>query len=326
MKQRDRSIDLMKSILTIQMIIAHIIFFFKKNGTMSSFGTYTNLIAFSGFMFTFGYVCNKAYISKYSPNLKKRLLKRFILTIIAYYISGISYTILISRTFNLETLIKIIFFQEIPKYSEFLLSFAFMYPLIYIFNKTFKKLKDKYYLILSFISVSLTLLNYHFVKIPLIGIFIGTTSFASFPIIQYSSYFLAGEYLASKNKILDKNILLISSIGFILFITYLLTFKHLPERFPPSMFWIVGGYFFVYTYFILSKCLIKYINKCKYLLSIGANSLSYLVISNIVIFTSFNILSRLKTYNLLIIIIVFILCLAYSYIYINILNILKRVR
>ena len=51
MKQRDKSIDLMKSILVVQMIIAHITFFFSRKGQMSLLGIYTNLVAFSGFMF-----------------------------------------------------------------------------------------------------------------------------------------------------------------------------------------------------------------------------------------------------------------------------------
>ncbi len=65
MRNRDTSIDTMKSILIIFMILAHIIQFFPvwwwKTEHISN---YVNLTTFSGFMFTFGYVCYKAYIGK----------------------------------------------------------------------------------------------------------------------------------------------------------------------------------------------------------------------------------------------------------------------
>lgn len=64
MKQRDKALDLMKSILVVQMIIAHITYFFCKEGQVSLIGLYTNLIVFSGFMFTFGYVCYKLILLK----------------------------------------------------------------------------------------------------------------------------------------------------------------------------------------------------------------------------------------------------------------------
>ena len=327
MKQRNKALDLMKSILVVQMIIAHITYFFCKEGQVSLIGLYTNLIVFSGFMFTFGYVCYKAYLAKDNINLKERLIKRFIITIFAYYISGIAYTVLIEKTFDLNILIKILSLQKIPKYSEFLLSFAFTYPLIYIFSKLSKKLTNIHYLILALLSLAFTFIDYSLIKIPLIGVFIGTSSFASFPVIQYSSYFLAGEYLAKEDKVIDKTILGISILGFILFIGYIFAFKDLPKRFPPSLFWIIGGYLFVYTYFILSENLVNLL-KTKLILSIGTNSLIYLVVSNLIIFTCYNILSRLDItftgiYQLILILTIFLLCLTCSYLYINILNKLK---
>lgn len=328
MKERDKALDLMKSMLVVQMIIAHVTYFFCKEGQMSPFGIYTNLVAFSGFMFTFGYVCYKAYLTKDNINLKRRLTKRFIITIIAYYIFGVAYTVLIEKTFDLDILIKILSLQKIAKYSEFLLSFAFTYPLIYIFSKLSKKLTNIHYLILALLSLAFTFIDYSFIKIPLIGVFIGTSSFAAFPIIQYSSYFLAGEYLAKEDKVIDKTILGISILGFILFIGYIFAFKDLPKRFPPSLFWIIGGYLFVYTYFILSKYLANYFKETNLILPIGTNSLIYLVVSNLIIFTCHNILSKLDItftgiYQSLILIVIVLLSFTASYLCISILNKLK---
>ena len=92
-KGRNISIDLFKGILIILMIISHILqlLFFSKNELL--FNKFVNLITFSGFMFSFGYVTYFAYISKDIDKLtfRKKMIKRFIITMIAFYISSFAY-------------------------------------------------------------------------------------------------------------------------------------------------------------------------------------------------------------------------------------------
>lgn len=59
--KRDNKIDVLKGILTVLMIVAHIFQFFSTNLLLDKFGKYVNLTTFSGFMFCFGYVCYIAY-------------------------------------------------------------------------------------------------------------------------------------------------------------------------------------------------------------------------------------------------------------------------
>lgn len=270
MKERDRSIDLMKTILVIFMIMAHVIQFFPSVKIAHIFSVYVNLTTFSGFMFSFGFVCYKAYIKNDNKKrVGKRLLFGFIKTICAYYISGIAYTILITKNFTLKSIIDVLVFKCIPGYSEFLLSFALIYPLMYISINFFKKMNNVHYFIMAGISLILTLIDYNVIKNSILGALIGTNTFACFPIIQYMSYFLAGMYLASNNKVVEKYMVIISCLGSIGFISYCFYFGQIPKRFPPSAAWIMGGYLFVYIYFIVSKKSLCYLNKINCVFEIG---------------------------------------------------------
>lgn len=297
MKNRDMSIDLMKSILVIFMIIAHIIQFFPSGSLANLFSEYVNLTTFSGFMFTFGYVCYKAYVVKAGNGLLKRLMKGFIRTLCAYYVSGIAHTILIENEFSAETMFDIIVFERIPNYSEFLLSFAFSYFLIYIWAKFGKKMMEVHYVLITILSLLLTYINYDAVNIPLLRVLFGAdNTYVCFPILQYMSFFIAGIYLASKDKVFDKKIMLLSCIGFMVFCLFFVENHIFPRRFPPTLEWIVGGYLFVYIYYILCKKFSDCFVKKQILYTIGANSLVFLVISNIVIFMFYRCISERYVY------------------------------
>ena len=287
-KERDHSIDGMKGTLVALMILAHIIQFFTGNKYLQQLSFYANLTTFSGFMFTFGYVCYDAYISRDMPTsvLGKKLGRNFLKTMGAYYISAIANAILTTNDFSLSMLGKILLLRHTPAFSEFLPSFAFIYVLIFILRPLLKKASGPWIGIFSVISLLATFINYNSIKSPVLGILIGTTDFPCFPIIQYSAYFLVGMYLASEKKV-NMLLYIVSALGTIAFIAYYRYFSHAPNRFPPSILWIIGGGFFVLLYFVLWKKLFKNTpppEKLPVLCIIGKNTLLYLVFSNVVIF------------------------------------------
>ena len=293
-KQRNYSLDYMKAILVILMILAHciqLIFNNSNSPNIISFlllkiSLFVNITTFSSFLFMFGYVFQIAYLSNYETT-KVKLLKNAWNTLITYYLCAISITILEKKQFNLTDLLNIIVFNNVIKYSEFLLAFTFIGFISVIFGKqiiyatsTLKKL------ILS----SSVLLFFTFIipyeKIPIqLGIFIGTTKFSSFPVFLYLPYFLLGVYLSKNNILFNKNILFFVSILSAFFISYIIINHNLPERFPPSFFWISGSFLYSYTlylfcYFISRR--IKHHN--RFILAMGSNTLFLLLFSNIIIF------------------------------------------
>lgn len=247
---------------------------------------FINLITFSGFMFCFGYVSNIVYLKKTDNNIiKKKLFKNFIKILIGFYISGISYIILVENKFSILELIKVIFLFKIPGYSEFLITFAILNLVILAFLKQINYLLEnkKVLILIIIISILSTFIPYQLVKFNQLGLFIGNNKFSCFPLLQYSSYFLIGAYF-SRYKLKYNFKVLFGSLTFlILFILYVLVCKKLPNRFPPEALWILGGSFFIYMYYLISSFLsIRIKNNSIYFL--GENSLDFLILSNIFLF------------------------------------------
>jgi TM2 domain-containing membrane protein YozV len=68
----------------------------------------------------------------------------------------------------------------------------------------------------------------------------------------------------------------------------------LPNRFAPSLFWIVGSAFFLYIYFLVSNLLAAKLKKIELLEKPGKNVLFYLLVSNIFIFAIHSIYSNMS--------------------------------
>ena len=287
--RRDESMDLMKTVLVVFMIIAHVIQFFPCGRVAHIFSDYVNLTMFSGFMFSFGYSCNVAYLScKADKKLWKRLMRKMVKTILVFYCSAIAYTYFVANSLNLQSLLRIVMFRTIPGYSEFIVSFAVVYPLVFLLAKTHDIWKTSTCLvILVGVSLLLTQMDYGKISTPILGTVIGISSMPSFPVLLYLSYFVGGIYFSKTQKILNYPILFFSFVGTLLFLFYCLKTSSLPERFPPSFTWIVGGYGPVYTYFIVSKK-VKKTGWSRALSVPGRNSLIFLLISNSLIFLSFS--------------------------------------
>ncbi len=308
---KDLAIDKLKGILVILMILSHIYEykFFPIKFISNFLTTYINLITFSGFMFCFGYVCYISYINKNikTNQLRKKLLSNFFKLLIVYYISSIMYLLLVDNNFSIQSILKIILFIKLGMFSEFLLSFAFIYIFILLFYPFFKHINNNKIILLIIISLLSSFIyipscNYH-----LIGVFFSIKKIFSFPIIQYSSFFLIGIYFAKNNIIYNNKIMLISIIGTISYMLYFAINHNLPSRFPPSLFWITGSFFFIYINYLFCK---KDKNKNTVLELIGNNSLLCLLISNIIIFITkrISIIFNIQNYNLIINFFLILLC------------------
>lgn len=221
------------------------------------------------------------------------MIRNFIKTLIAYYISAFGYWIFVEKTISYGNFFKILFLNKIEGYSEFLLSFAFMYILIFLFNRYLVKLRKRQFVELIIFSYISILIGKH-IRLPntIFEIVLGGNSiYCLFPILQYSSYFYIG-YFFSKRKILfDKRITFFALISFFSFSIYYIMFGKMPNRFPPSIFWILGGYFPIYTYYIFVK-MFNFQFIFSKLSNIGSNSLIYLVVSNLVIFVARDVLEK----------------------------------
>ncbi len=297
---RARRIDILKGILTIQMILAHCIQFyvdFGKDRTALLISEYINLTTFSGFLFCFGYASCLAYFSKEWREASGRLMKNVLRLLAGYYLSGFCYVIFVEKIpLRLDLVLEILLFGRLAKWSEFLFSFALIMLLECIFFPLFTG-KYKWSLpALTIISVLTCLLSYREAGsivignasgASIIGSLIGGTGGTYFPVIPYSLYFLAGIWFARRQFGFKKSILAIACIGTIWHtIDYVWISGQQPSRFPLSFSYLVGAAFYIYLYYLIATAMEKREETriVCYLGNVGRSSLFYLLLSNLIIF------------------------------------------
>ncbi|MFC5452167.1 acyltransferase family protein [Paenibacillus aestuarii] len=291
MRQRDQVIDVFKGLLVLGMVYTHILQFFchfDKHHLAEVFQNYVNIITFSGFVFSFGFVCQKAYYNKSFQAASGKMALNGLKTLVAFYISGSYFRILIdNKRFEWDTFRQILILQDIPGWSEFLISFTLYIFVGLVFFKPFQLLVEKkwvFWLVLALCLVT-TYMNYSKITINQIGLLIGTKQFASFPIVQYMPFYLIGMYLARYGVKSHLGILIGATVSTVVAAVFFMKKGKLPGRFPPSLEWILAPSLFLYIYYLAARRFefVSYLRKP--LTFLGRNVLIYLLLSNIFIFT-----------------------------------------
>ena len=289
---RDISLDILKGILTFFVISTHMVSFFPfrpytyvSARLINIYVVYTCLMTFSAFMLILGYMCYKAYISRNLPGklLAKKLLKNFVKTMLTYFASAIAYVFFIKQDLTASVLRDILLFRYVVEYSEFILSFAAIYIVVFLFAGPLGRLTKPAWIVLVLMSLASTFIPYERVREPLLAVFTGSTLFSSFSIFQYFCYFITGVYFAKSGMRYNKWLMLLCAVGTLGFIAWRIVFHDYPSRFPPSLLWICGGFLFVYCAFIFCRHIP--VNAVTKLLAVmGRDSLYYMLFSNIVLF------------------------------------------
>jgi len=78
---------------------------------------------------------------------------------------------------------------------------------------------------------------------------------------------------------------LVALLGSSLFAGYYLSHQSMPTEFRPSIYWLVGSYGMLYAYYLTAHWLDRQGRPVEWLLSIGHNTLVYLLLSNVILFT-----------------------------------------
>ncbi|MBI2729912.1 MAG: hypothetical protein HYX40_04030 [Sphingobacteriales bacterium] len=298
---RDTTINYFKALLILGMVFSHSLQVLSaKTGCAFYFCTYINLITLPGFLFSFGYIYQYIYAGekinfRFGFNKSKNIL-------FGFYFSAITWKVIAAHSFSLYSLPGILLLLSIPPYSEFLVTLFLAGAVFFVFKKQLTAIVNSS--LKTFIAILLLLLlsllpffigspAYHFNILEkqvttnfYFGIFFGSGG-RYYPLISYFIYFIMGMWF-QKNKIVFSRKLIAMAIGgTLVFFIYLWWFAKLPDRFPPSIPWLLGPLSFIYLYYLLSgKIKNKFI--CSVLNPIGDNTLVYLLMSNLFIFSATN--------------------------------------
>ena len=128
-----------------------------------------------------------------------------------------------------------------------------------------------------------------------LALLIGSCDYITFPVLQYGVFFAAGVLFCKKKIKWNVWILLGTVLAGIPCIVAIIKTGMLPERFPPSLWFVGGGCALVYGYYILSLGIACYLEK------VGKASLYYLLLSNLLIFalasSAFSFRSEMYAYT-----------------------------
>ncbi len=289
-KQRDGSIDIFKGLLVVGMVCAHVMQFYSDVRLYPASGIMidaANIITFSGFVFSFGYVTQLAYYSKPLKQVYRNMLITALKTLIAFYISGICYRMFLdSRTLDWGLVKSIVALEDIPGWSEFLVSFSIIMAAgIALFKPLCWLIERKPMLwIAAALLLLATFIDYGSVTINQLGLLIGTRNFAAFPVLQYFPFYLIGMYFAKYKVGWNWRVLAVSIAATGIFALYWIIDGHMPSRFPPSIYWILSPCVLLYGYYMLSRLLDRLRAYTGFLRFMGSHVLFYLLLSNMMIF------------------------------------------
>lgn len=294
MKTRDQVPDFVKGLLVVGMVLCHVYQFFVPldlHQGANYVTWYVNAVTFSGFVACFGYTNNLIYYSKEWKGVRKKMLIGAGKMVLAFYISGIAFRVFVSnQPIKWEMISKIIRLRDIPGWSEFILSFAFLLLLGNVGFRFFVYMKEHKYLhlLLAILLLITTALPYERINENIVGVLIGTRSFAAFPILQYLPYYLLGMYVQEHGIGFRWKAFIVSLLASMYGFSYLLLHDgNLPERFPPSLEWILLPALAIYLYYLVARWISSLTPRgIAPILELGKNSMFYLLISNILIFAA----------------------------------------
>lgn len=285
--KRNPALDRMKGFLVIGMVLSHTLNFYPvfPFSFCSAFSTYISTMTFPGFLFVLGYVSQIAYFSKERSAVSRRILSGFFKSLAAFYICGIAFTLFMQKNFSIQAILDKIFLRELPSYSEFLLSFALLYLVMYLFFPFIKTMSGRAIAILSIFSLCMTFFPYHLVTHPFPGSIFGSNTLCTFPLIPYGIYFLMGIYFCRRKIVFHRLLYPAALFAALCFAAYHLILQRSPVLFPPTFIRVLGTTGIVYTYYLLAqKSFGRYGDAA--LTFIGKHTLAILVIHNLLLFSS----------------------------------------
>ena len=287
---RNHAIDLMKGLLVIAMILSHIqAGLYLPMPWLEPWRWVIQLVAFSGFMFAFGYTTCKAYLDR--PVLPWRhMLITLLKILIAYLLTAFAYGFFNDHQLSVKFMLSVIRFDTLARNGEFLLTYIVILILLLIIPGFFRFVVRKQALFWPLVGVLLltTFIDYSRIHSAFLSIFIGIKTMPSFPVVQYMPLYLFGVYFARRNirfswKYLAGSLLALAA--FLVAQAY-----GWVSRFPPTLLWIIGSMGIVYLCFLISFPLTHLNFLGKPLMEIGKHTLYWLVMSNLFIDVMYGVL------------------------------------
>ena len=291
---RNREIDWGKGVLIAAMALCHVLQFFgriDKDPAQYWIAFAINATAFSAFTFAYGRSVQLAYLDKPFRAVWLKMLRSALRAYAAFVISGVGYRVLVEgKDFSFPVVRQVATLKAFPGWSEFLISFALYGAAALVLFPVWKKLLESKiaFWIVWALSFAAVLVPYERIGNVRVAMLIGGTQFAFFPILQYLPYFLMGMYI-SKYGMRKRGLWILGAAALTGAGLARTLIAGEPSRFPPSIWWILLAWLPIAAAHAALSALANRTGErtaraLSPIASMGANSLYYLLASNLTIF------------------------------------------
>ena len=283
---RAADLDLFKTMLVWGMITAHCIqlLAFRSQAAALVVSEVVNLITFSGFMFAFGWGLG---LSRGTPKTWGARLKPVLLLGLATWVSEFAFMALVDKArFTPELIWNILSFSRLYGWSEFLASFFVLYLVIAVARPALISIGERWYLlvpaVLACFAATWIVVSR---DIPLLATIVGTTNFASFPLLPYLPWFLLGIFYARNPSHPHAADWVLAATATGLCALWTGYYGEYPGRFPPTILWVAGPALLLLLYVVIARFVARRIRIPPVVLGTGRHVLAALLVSNLIIFS-----------------------------------------
>lgn len=284
---RAADLDLLKTLLVVGMIGAHVIqlLIFRARPEAAIFAEYINLVSFSGFLFAFGIGLGLPKPEGRKRSLPERLRPSLVL-LLAVYASSFGFALLVDRKpLNPELALDVLTMRRLFGWSEFLATFFVLSLLTQFARPTLLAIGRNPWLLLAATAVCLATTFYTTDAIfPLLPTLVSHTGFANFPLLPYLPWFLVGIWYGGHPVRAWHFVPALAITGVLYWVT--IQSGQFPNRFPPTILWIVGPAAILLAYLALCRLAAARLSIPAVLLTPGRHVLSFLVLSNLGFFAT----------------------------------------
>jgi hypothetical protein len=282
---RAADLDLFKTVLVWGMITAHCIqlLAFRPKPAAMVISDVVNLITFSGFMFAFGWGLG---LSRGARKSWWARLYPVVLLGLATWVSEFAFMALVDKAkFDGALIYNILTFSRLYGWSEFLASFFVLYAIIAVARPWLIAIGERWYLMVP-AAIACLAATWIVVSgdIPLLATIVGTTNFASFPIVPYLPWFLLGIFYARNPEHPRAADWVLAAVATGLCALWTAYYGEYPGRFPPTVLWIVGPALILMLYLVVARFVGRRVRIPRVLLGTGRHVLAALLVSNLIIF------------------------------------------
>lgn len=288
-RHRDATIDVFKGLLTLLMIAAHVIQLLGSSGhAAEALSLAANLTCFPAFVFCFGFAVHRAYLNPSSRGRNQRIAATILKILGAYYLSAGAWLLFVDKEASVGPLLDVLLFQRIPPYSEFLLAFAATLLIALPLRRALLGIasSDERTIVAACLLLLTTSMPYASIQNPPLSLFIGSTSFTVFPVLQYFLFFLLGVHTSILPQTTTPRATIIATCVLVLFLFHITDGGTIPDRFPPSPLWILLSLPPLAIGVSVAKRIGQWAWARAFLAPIGTRVLFYLVISNVLLFAA----------------------------------------